>query len=144
MMLLVPILGAGIAAQSIKGAARLLRRRGRSLSHMTDSESFPNLHAVLTGALAYQVGQRSGFGSLEFTVAAVLGLVLLYDTSGVKRAAGRQAWLLNRLSEVRAGKRPLLELPGQSPIRTWAAALFGVVAGWAVERVLLAMGGSAW
>jgi len=138
-MLLMPILGAGLSGQILKSLVEAVRRRERSLSRIADFESFPNMHAVLGGSLSYQVGEEVGFSSTIFAVAAMLTLVLLYDTSGVKRAASKQAWVLNRLSEVRAGGKPLLEVPGQSTVRTWAAAIFGICAGIALERAWLAI-----
>lgn len=143
-MILMPVFGAAIFGQILKSIAEALRRRERSLSRVADFESFPNIHAVLAGSLSYQVGEEAGFSSTIFAVAAMLTLVLLYDTSGVKRAAGKQAWVLNRLSEVRSGRKPLLEIPGQSPVRTWAAALFGVLAGFSLERAWLALSSGAW
>ena len=143
-MLLLPVLGAGFAAQVAKSLDHAFRRRERSLSRFVNFEAFPNLHAVLGGSLAFQVGQERGFSSIDFAVACMLALILLYDTAGVKRAAGNQAWVLNRLSEVRTGGKPLLEIPGQSPVRTLAAAFFGVFASWIIEWTLLALGRRTW
>jgi hypothetical protein len=143
-MMVFPILGAGIAGQVLKSLVHASRRKQRSLSLFADLESFPNFHAVIAGSLSFQVGEASGFGSVEFAVASMLTLVLLYDTAGVKRAAGDQAWLLNRLLEVRAGSKPLIEIPSQSTVRTWGAALFGLLMGWALERAWLALGLGTW
>jgi len=138
-MILVPVIGAGAAGQALKSLAEALTRRQRSLSRIADVESFPNLHAVLAGGLSFQVGEETGLRSPILAVTITLSLVLLYDTSGVKRAAGKQAWVLNRLHKASEGAKPLFEIPGQSPLRTWAAALFGAMASFALERGLLAL-----
>lgn len=143
-MILLPVIGAGVAGQALKGLAERMRGGGRSLSRVADLESFPNLHAVLAGSLCFQVGEEAGSDSLLFTITLMLTLVLLYDTSGVKRAAGQQAWVLNRIREMRAGQMPLPEIPGQSTLRAWAAALFGAVTGLGLERALLALSGRLW
>ncbi len=143
-MMIFPILGAGLMGQVLKSLLHAVRRRQRSLSLFADLESFPNFHSVLGGSLIFQVGQSSGFESVDFAVACMFTMILLYDTAGVKRAAGKQAWMLNRLSEVRAGTKPLLEIPGQSTVRTWSAAVFGLFAGWGLERAWLALGLGTW
>ena len=138
-MLVGPILGAGLLAQILKGLIPFLARRSGGLGRVAELETFPNFHAVLAGALSFQVGEEAGAGSANFALATLFAVVLLYDTSGVKRAAGRQAGAINQLRQVIRMEKPLSELIGQSPARTWAAALLGVGFSWAFEQAWLAL-----
>ena len=138
-MLVGPILGAGLLAQLLKSLAAGAGRQAGSLRRVAELETFPNFHAVLAGALTFQVGEARGMDSVEFALAFCFSVVLLYDTSGVKRAAARQAQVLNRLRLPVALEKPLSELMGQSPVRTWAAALLGLCLSWALEQAWLAL-----
>ena len=62
--------------------------------------------------------------------------VVIYDTSGVKRAAAKQARILMRLGPQRGLEHALSDLLGQSPVRTWMAVLAGISLGIVVERAL--------
>ena len=138
-MLIGPILGAGILAQILKGIPHWIRRRNGEIGRVADLETFPNFHAVLVGALSFQVGEHSGVASSDFALATLFAMVVLYDTSGVKRAAGRQAGVLNLLGFPQRIGNPLSEFIGQSPTRTWAAAFLGLFFSWALEQAWLAL-----
>ena len=52
-------------------------------------------HAALVSGVAAGVGWQAGFDQPLFALACVLALVVMYDASGVRRAAGLQAERLN-------------------------------------------------
>ena len=67
-----------------------------------------------------------------FSIAAVLALVVMYDAAGVRRAAGEQAKILNRLVEdwekrnYQNTEVHLKELLGHTPMQVFAGAILGI------------------
>jgi acid phosphatase family membrane protein YuiD len=83
-------------------------------------------------ALAVSVGLREGFGSTLFAVAAVFALIVMYDATGIRRAAGLHAQLLNQLVqelqkvlEKGPAPEPLKELLGHTYLEVLVGALLG-------------------
>ena len=77
------------------------------------------------------VGLKDGFYSTTFAIAVVFAMVVMYDAAGIRRAAGQQAQILNRLieqwnnSETR--EKQLKELLGHTPVEVFAGAVLGVI-----------------
>lgn len=57
----------------------------------------PSSHTTFVTALATGVGLVEGFDTPIFALAAAFALVVMYDAAGVRRAAGKQAKVLNRI-----------------------------------------------
>jgi acid phosphatase family membrane protein YuiD len=77
------------------------------------------------------VGLESGFRSLLFGVTMYFSLVVMYDAAGLRRAAGQQAAILNRLIDehFRHPEREtqrLIELLGHTPLEVLVGAILGV------------------
>ena len=91
----------------------------------------PSSHAASVSALSASVGLLNGFGSLLFGVTLYFSLVVMYDAAGLRRAAGRQAMILNRLIDEHF-KHPerdtqrLMELLGHTPLEVFIGAMLGV------------------
>ena len=64
----------------------------------------------------------------------IFAFVVMYDAAGVRRAAGKQAKLLNKIvntpgmSNVEVGEK-LVEVLGHTPVQVFVGALIGVIAG---------------
>ncbi|MBN2170734.1 MAG: divergent PAP2 family protein [Candidatus Krumholzibacteriota bacterium] len=138
-MILVPVLGTGIVGQLLKVLFHSLRARRWRLARLGDFESFPSLHPLLAGCLCWQVGDGAGWSSTAAAVTMGFTGIVLYDTMGVKRAAGRQARILKRLGREVSLERHLTELLGQSPARALLAACGGALLGIVIERAWLAL-----
>ena len=69
-----------------------------------------------------------------FALALIFAFVVMYDAAGVRRAAGKQARLLNKivetpgLSGLEVSER-LVEVLGHTPLQVVVGAVIGVVAG---------------
>ena len=50
-------------------------------------------------ALQCSIGFTQGFDSGAFAISAVMSFVVMYDAAGVRRSAGQQAAILNKLVE---------------------------------------------
>ena len=94
----------------------------------------PSSHSAVVVGLATLIGKYQGVGSPIFAVSIVLAFVVMYDAAGVRRAAGKQAKLLNKLIEtpglttVQVSEK-LVEVLGHTPLQVIVGALIGLVVG---------------
>lgn len=92
----------------------------------------PSSHSAVVCGLATMVGKSTGFSSPTFAIAAVFALVVMYDAAGIRRAAGKQAKLLNKIVntpglKVEEVQEKLVEVLGHTPIQVLVGAIIGVV-----------------
>lgn len=130
--ILAPALTGWLAAQLIKLILTLIFQRKLDLVRLVGSGGMPSSHAATVTSAAVTVGLVSGFDSLLFGISTVFALVVMYDAAGVRRAAGKQAKLLNELiesyfSEHYINQSKLKELLGHTPIEVLAGALLGII-----------------
>ncbi len=57
----------------------------------------PSSHSSFVTCLSMLVGFDRGFASTEFAMTAVFAIIVMYDASGVRRAVGKQATILNQI-----------------------------------------------
>lgn len=94
----------------------------------------PSSHSAVVAGLATLIGRYEGVGTPIFALALIVAFIVMYDACGVRRAAGKQAVLLNKLIEtpgltgVQVSER-LVEVLGHTPVQVFVGALIGVVAG---------------
>ena len=94
----------------------------------------PSSHSAVVVGLATLIGKYEGVGSSIFAVSLVLAFVVMYDAAGVRRAAGKQAKLLNKLIEtpgLSTGEvqEKLVEVLGHTPLQVIVGALIGLGVG---------------
>lgn len=94
----------------------------------------PSSHSAVTVCLAVMIGKAEGFNSPIFALALILAVVVMYDAAGIRRAAGKQASLLNKiintpgLSTVQVQER-LVEVLGHTPKQVLVGAIIGIIVG---------------
>ena len=94
----------------------------------------PSSHSAVVVALATMMGKNYGIDSAIFGLSIVFAFVVMYDAAGVRRAAGKQAKLLNKivqtpgLSNVEVTEK-LQEVLGHTPIQVFVGAFIGLVVG---------------
>lgn len=94
----------------------------------------PSSHSAVVAGLATLIGKYEGVGSPIFAVSFIMAFVVMYDACGVRRAAGKQAALLNKLVETPAltgvqVSEKLVEVLGHTPIQVFVGAVIGAVVG---------------
>lgn len=129
-----------LSAQSIKLLIVAIREKRLDLGFLVRLGGMPSSHASTASACALSVGLRSGFDSAVFAVAFGLVVLVMIDAQSVRRAAGAQAQLLNRLAEVLHREHPeppakLTESLGHTRTEVIVGALLGVVVAWLTHRV---------
>ena len=130
---LLPLV-AWAVAQGIKVLRDSVRRRRLYLRGLTEMGGMPSSHTAMVMGLTTSIGRFNGVTSPLFAVALIFSFVVMYDAAGVRRAAGRQAALLNRLVEDLFSQRgvreeQLRELLGHTPVEVLAGAALGVAVG---------------
>ena len=55
----------------------------------------PSSHSAVVVGLATLIGKYEGINTPIFAIALIFSFVVMYDAAGVRRAAGKQAKLLN-------------------------------------------------
>ena len=98
------------------------------------SGGMPSSHSSFVTSLAVLVGFDRGFASTEFAITAVFAIIVMYDASGVRRAVGKQAEILNQIvDDFCHGKfdqhEKLKELVGHTPKEVLFGALLGILIG---------------
>ena len=94
----------------------------------------PSSHSAVVTSLATLIGKNIGVGTPMFAMALIFAFVVMYDAAGVRRAAGKQARLLNKivetpgLSGLEVSER-LVEVLGHTPVQVFVGALLGVIVG---------------
>lgn len=130
--ILVPALG-WLLAQILKVVAVILKEKKMDFRRMTGSGGMPSSHSTLIVSLATVVGKNKGWDSVEFGMSVAVALIVMYDAAGVRRAAGKQAKVLNELIFSQNGKihfdEKLKELLGHSPFEVIMGALLGIFLG---------------
>jgi acid phosphatase family membrane protein YuiD len=84
------------------------------------------------------VGLSEGWGSSVFGLATFFAVITMYDATGIRRAAGRQARILNQLAEGlrehhKLDLERLAELLGHTPLEVVVGALYGATLAFALH-----------
>ena len=94
----------------------------------------PSSHSAVVVSIATLIGKNYGVDSAKIALSLMFALVVMYDACGVRRAAGKQAKLLNEivntpgLSSIEV-KGKLQEALGHTPIQVFVGATIGLIAG---------------
>lgn len=123
---------AWFAAQLIKVLIELIQTRKVNILMFISSGGMPSSHTSFVIAMTMGVGIQQGFNSALFAIAAVISMIVMYDAAGVRRAAGKQAEVINMLTTSLENQgiqidKKLKELLGHSPIEVFAGGLLGIL-----------------
>jgi acid phosphatase family membrane protein YuiD len=91
----------------------------------------PSSHSAMVSSAALAIGLQLGFDQPLFALSAILAMIVIYDATGVRREAGRQAAFINSIvEEIREGKIPqqdkLKEVLGHTPGEAVIGTLLGL------------------
>ena len=123
-----------LGIQTFKVIYDLVKTHKFNFKRIMGAGGMPSSHSAVVVGLATLIGKYQGVGSPIFAVSLVLAFVVMYDAAGVRRAAGKQAKLLNKLIEtpglttVQVSEK-LVEVLGHTPLQVIVGALIGLVVG---------------
>ena len=94
----------------------------------------PSSHSAVVTCLATLIGKNEGVDSIIFAVSVIFAMIVMYDAAGVRRAAGKQAHLLNKIVETPGlsgmeVQERLVEVLGHTPLQVLVGAIIGIVVG---------------
>lgn len=131
-----------IIAQILKIPIQLATEKKVSYHKVISTGGMPSSHSCGVSSLATYVGLEDGWDSISFSLATMLGIIVMYDAAGIRRHAGETAVHVNDLDvdvEELAGEDPevyhlrrekkLKESLGHQPIEVIAGALLGIGVG---------------
>lgn len=129
-------------AQFIKVPIRLIVTKEFRPSLAFSTGGMPSSHSAAVAALTTAVGILDGVTSTSFAISFVFGVIVMFDATGVRRQAGKQAVVLNQLikdfqyfveeakgwneKEDEEKRQELKELLGHQPIEVFFGGLTGV------------------
>lgn len=131
----------GMVIQAWKGLYDYYSKKRWNLRRFVETGGMPSSHAASVAALSTSVGIQQGFLSPLFGVTLYFSLIVMYDAAGLRRAAGRQAVILNRLIDEHfrhpeRDTQKLMELLGHTPLEVLIGAIIGVLASLAWHWIL--------
>lgn len=95
---LMAALAATVLAQVFKLLLVFLTERKWMFNRLLETGGMPSSHSAAVSALAISLGILNGWSSPQFAVAAVFGSIVMYDATGIRRAAGLQAEMINDMA----------------------------------------------
>lgn len=129
-IVLMTAITAWFTAQVLKTITSFWKNGQFNAERLVGAGGMPSSHTSLVVGLTSAVGFHDGIESPLFAVSVVLAGIVMYDAAGVRRAAGRQARVINKLlNELRVHHTirdtRLKELLGHTPLEVLAGAVLG-------------------
>ncbi|MBU0581265.1 MAG: divergent PAP2 family protein [Candidatus Margulisbacteria bacterium] len=129
---LISALIAMLIAQVSKFFYYFIKDKRMDFRYLVLAGGMPSSHSAMAIALSTAVGLQEGWGSSVFAVSVIFASIVLYDAAGVRRAAGKQAKVLNVIMSdlFDYGKfhgEKLKELIGHTPLEVVAGFILGII-----------------
>lgn len=127
-----------LTAQVLKTIINFYFTKKFSMERMVGAGGMPSSHTALVIALTISTARYCGVDSPNFAVAVILAAIVMYDAMGVRRAAGEQAKIINRMVDdwferahfdenIQPQVKQLKEMLGHTPIEVFGGLIVGVV-----------------
>lgn len=128
---LVAALSAWGLAQIIKVPLELLIRKQLNWAILFSPGGMPSSHSALMTGVTVGIGIQSGFDTPIFALAVAVSMIVIYDATGIRRQAGKQAKVINQMIEDLAHGHPLREqelkeVLGHTPLEVLGGVVFGI------------------
>lgn len=130
---LVPFL-VWFGIQFFKVITDIIKTKKFNFKRIMGAGGMPSSHSAVVTSLATLIGKYEGIDTPLFGIAVIFAFIVMYDAAGVRRAAGKQAKLLNKIVEtpgltgVEVSEK-LVEVLGHSPIQVIVGAIIGIIVG---------------
>lgn len=112
----------------------LITTKKLNFKRIMGAGGMPSSHSAVVTSLATLMGKYQGVDTPIFAMSVVFAMVVMYDAAGVRRAAGKQAHLLNKIVETPGlsgvqVQEKLVEVLGHTPLQVIVGAFIGIVVG---------------
>ena len=136
------------SAQLIKTILTYIQFHELRAERLFGAGGMPSSHSALVCSLTVAMAQSEGYNSPLFAMALFFAMVVMYDAMGVRRAAGEQAKVLNKMmfsfkildqldeemgdlidssGENASEQKELKEFLGHTPLEVLGGALLGIL-----------------
>ena len=120
--------------QAFKVIWDLVETKKFNFKRILGAGGMPSSHSAVVMCLAIMIGKQFGFDSPYFALSMVFAFIVMYDAAGVRRAAGKQATLLNKIVNTPGltgleVQEKLVEVLGHTPTQVFVGALIGILVG---------------
>jgi acid phosphatase family membrane protein YuiD len=120
-----------LVAQTLKVSLGVIREKRFDFRWFVGTGGMPSSHTAGVSCLATAVGLEYGFDSVYFAITLVFTLIVMFDAQGVRRSAGRQARILNKVMEDiywkgKIRENQLRELIGHTQVEVIVGSLLGI------------------
>ena len=129
----VPLL-TWLGIQTFKVIYELIKTKKFNFKRIIGAGGMPSSHSAVVTSLATLIGRSEGFDTPIFAISLIFACVVMYDAAGVRRAAGKQAQLLNKIIETPGMTgiqvtEKLVEVLGHTPVQVLVGAIIGIIVG---------------
>lgn len=123
-----------ICIQTFKTITDLVKNKKFNFKRILGAGGMPSSHSAVVTSLTTMIGKEEGVGSSIFALSLIFALIVMYDAAGVRRAAGKQAKVLNKIIETPGltnvqVQEKLLEALGHTPFQVFVGAIIGIAVG---------------
>lgn len=131
---------AWLCAQFTKMLCDFYKTRRIDMHYLVSTGGMPSAHSSMVSGLATSVGLALGFGSASFAISMGFAMLVMFDASTVRRAAGLQARLLNQMinelfKEHRFSEKKLVELLGHTRLEVFMGMVMGILCALLVNAI---------
>ncbi|MBD1380842.1 divergent PAP2 family protein [Metabacillus arenae] len=151
---LLASLAAIFFAQFVKVPIQFAVSRKIDWSLLTSTGGMPSSHSAAVTSLSTAIALEQGIESSIFALSAVFAIITMFDATGVRRHAGEQATVINKLvadfsifveeakgwpkAEEKEKQKKLKELLGHQPIEVFFGGLTGIAVALTLYYFLIA------
>ena len=131
-------------AQFYKVLTSIFIEKKFNIKRFYETGGMPSSHSSTVSCLAACTGIVYGKESGYFAVSVILAVIVMYDAMGIRRAAGKQAGVLNRMMDKLSDKigemfhdEKLKELLGHTQLEVFAGMILGVIVAFIFKDYLI-------
>lgn len=123
-----------LGAQVLKVILYSVHQKKLTIERLFGAGGMPSSHTSTVCGLTVGIARIYGLQSPLFTLSLVLSCIVMYDATGVRRAAGEHAKLLNQIlfsnpDKMTPSQKALKEFLGHTPLEVLGGAILGVILG---------------
>jgi len=122
------------AIQLYKFLYELAKTKKVNFKRIVGAGGMPSSHSAIVTSLTTLIGKYEGVDSSIFALSLIMSFIVMYDACGVRRAAGKQAAVLNKIVETPGMtglqvSEKLIEMLGHTPFQVIVGAILGILVG---------------
>ena len=122
------------AIQIYKFLYELVKTKKVNFRRIVGAGGMPSSHSAIVTSITTLIGKYEGVGSSIFALSLIMAFIVMYDACGVRRAAGKQAAVLNKIVETPGMtglqiSEKLIEMLGHTPFQVIVGAILGIMVG---------------